>query len=368
MTLALACLALACLAFVASLTVDGLRAVGTRRRRQRQEEPLALVVAARQEVAGELLCLTLRHPAGKPLPPFAAGQHVLVHAPAGPGGGAVRRAYSLAAWAARPAAYELAIKREPRGAMSRWLWQHLRPGDRLRVSRPRGAFTPVPGAGPLVLLAGGIGITPLRAMAQQALAKGRPVFLFQAARSAAGLLYHGEFEARARQSAAFAYRAWVSRPAADWAGERGRLDAAQVLAALPDPGAADFYLCAGTAFMDAMADGLTAAGIAPRRIHRESFGAAAGAGPSGTAVAVRGADRAVLLHTAGEPTLLATLEAGGVGVEADCRAGTCGRCLVRLDAGDVTWHAQAEFPLSPGQILPCLCSPAGDVAVALQTA
>ena len=186
MALALGMLGLGCLAFILWLTVDGLRAIAGRRAAEHARKPLQMRVADRQEVAGSLLCLRLEATQGGPLPSFAAGQHILLQAPAGPGGKTIQRAYSLAAWQARPDAYELGIKREDQGAMTQWLWQHLHQGSTVTISRPRGTFTVPPSGRPLVLIGGGIGITPMRAMALEAVSSGRNIVLFQAARRVDG--------------------------------------------------------------------------------------------------------------------------------------------------------------------------------------
>jgi ferredoxin-NADP reductase len=365
MAIFLSVLALLGLAFIAGLTIDGLRAVGRRRRAERARQPRALRIAQRRDVGGELLCLELADPRGKPLPAFAAGQHLLLTAPAGKNGQPIRRAYSLAAWSAKPACYELGIKREAQGAMTQWLWQHLQAGDNIEVSVPQGEFVVRPGAGPLVLIAGGIGITPLRAMLHEALGSGRPIVLLQAAHTAETLLYRDEFAALAATHKHFAYHPTVSRPTAEWTGGRGRLDAGRILAALAQPEDADFYLCAGNLMMDSLRHGLSALGIADARIHSEAFGATAGAGTSGLNLAIRQAGTTKTLVTAGEPTVLATLEANDLAPAAECRAGSCGQCIARLDDGEVDWLVKPEFAVGPQQFLPCVCAARSDLSIAL---
>ncbi|WP_050976117.1 FAD-binding oxidoreductase [Azoarcus olearius] len=358
--LALAALGLAGLAFIAFLLVDGLRAVYQRRREERRQRPLRLVVRSREEVGGELLRLTLAHPRRRPLPVFEAGQHLMMTAPAGRGGGAIRRAYSLAAWHPRPTWYELGIKREAQGAMSSWAWNALLPGAVVDVSPPRGDFVVADDELDLVLIAGGIGITPMRAMLHASLARprARRIVLLHAARHAGTLLYRGEFESLASLNPHFSYLPIVSRPDGFWRGERGRLDAHRVLAAVPTPQQARFYLCAGQALMEDLGGGLIAAGIDPARIHSEAFGAASAGGGHGQVITLEDGRR---VDTAGEPSLLATLEAHGCAPPSDCRAGSCGECRMRLDAGAVRWLMAPACAVADGEILPCICQPAGDL-------
>lgn len=365
MALVLSTLSLFCLAFIAWLTGDGLRTLLARGNREAQRRPLQLTVATRHELADQLLALHLVSPDGKALPAYRAGQHVLLRAPAGRDGKAIQRAYSLAAWQARPGAYELGIKRETHGAMSQWLWATLQPGDTVELSRPRGSFVIGPGDSPVVLVGGGIGITPMRAMLHEALPSGRPVVLFHAARQAELLLYREEFVALANQHADFRYHPILSRPAPDWPGATGRLDAARLCAELANLKQADFYLCASNGMMDSLRQGLAACGIDRGHIHWETFGIAPADATSGLDVAVSQGDRQTVLRSAGEPSLLATLEANGVDLPSECRAGSCGQCQVRLEAGEVSWLIEPEFSPAPNCVLPCVCTPRSPLSIAV---
>jgi len=343
-------------AFAAWLLSDGLAAIWRRRRHTRirhaLEQPLQLVVGAREEVAGHLLCLRLAAPDGGRLPPFVAGQHVLLQGPAGKDGRNIRRAYSLAAWTPRPEAYELGIKREAKGRLSTWAWDTLHPGCRVELLPPRGEFTVGLGRHEIVLIGGGIGITPMRAMLHAALAQARPIVLHHAARHEDELLYRAEFEQLAAQHPRFRYRPTLTQPGPDWPDARGRLDAARVLAACTKPTHAEFHLCAANAMMDELRAGLLALGVHAEHLHHEAFGAAAGTAPAGLEIRI-GSARCL---TAGEPTLLATLEEAGLAPEAECRAGTCGLCRTRLVEGKVGWLLDTELALADDEILPCICA------------
>ncbi|MBS1160769.1 MAG: hypothetical protein H6R15_3188 [Proteobacteria bacterium] len=358
-------LALLALAGLAWLIGDGLYAIVRRRRSAAARRPRRLQVISRREVGDELLCLELADPRRRQLPAFAAGQHVLLTAPTGQNGQPIRRAYSLAAWTARPERYELGIKREAQGAMTQWLWQHLQVGDSIEVSPAQGDFVIAPGTTPLVLIAGGIGITPLRAMAQAALGSGRAILLFQQARRSDGLLYHDEFATLAAKHANFHYLPRLSRPAADWAGETGRLDAQRVLAELSTAPPAEFYLCAGNAMLGSLEHGLLAQGIAKRQIHREVFSAGTESGQIGLNLTVDRPGTSKTVISAGEPTVLATLEANAIAVSAECRAGSCGQCVATLHHGAIDWLVEPEFKVGPRQFLPCVCAARSDLGLGL---
>lgn len=370
MALLLSFVSLIALACIAVLVADGLRLL-LARRREAAARPLTLAVTAREEVGGDLVRLTLARVGGGRLPAFAAGQHLTLRVPAGADGSAVQRAYSLAAWEAAPRHYELGIKRETHGRVSSWIWQHLQVGSQVAALPPKGDFVlDRDSGGALVLIGGGIGITPLRAMLHEAKARTprRPVILFHCARSATALLYREEFAALAARNRRFHYFPRVSRPDPDWPQPAARIDAAGVLAALAgagiDSATADFHLCAGRALMDALRTSLSATGIDPARVHWEAFGLAAATGGCGARVRVVQGSATSEVLTAGEPTLLATLEAHRLAPPSDCRAGTCGVCRMRLLDGEVRWLAEPGLQLAADEFLPCICAAAGDLRAA----
>jgi ferredoxin-NADP reductase len=231
------------------------------------------------------------------------------------------------------------------------------------VAPPRGRFTVDPARpGEVVLIAGGIGITPLRAMLQALAARpGRAgrVVLHYLARGPEGLVWHDEFARLAASWPAFRYRPRVTGAAPEWAGARGRPGAAELVAELADPAAADYYLCAPVAMIDEICAALAGLGVPAARLHHEAFAAAAGAGshtlhlPGGRS----------LTH-AGAPSLLATLERAGCAPPSDCRSGECGQCLMRLVAGEVRYPLAPAAPIPPGLVLTCCAQPASDLRLA----
>lgn len=112
-----------------------------------------------QWLSEDLLHLELVHSWRLPLPRFAPGQFITILTQP-TGSRPVRRCYSLAAWPVRPWQYQLCLKREALGRMSQWLAEQALPG-----LPPAGHFTLGQQHGPhLLLIAGGVGITPMRAM------------------------------------------------------------------------------------------------------------------------------------------------------------------------------------------------------------
>lgn len=255
----------------------------------------------------------LRPVDGGPLPFHRPGQHTTLRA-TGEGAPAGTRNYTLSA-PGDGRVLRISVKREPEGAVSRWLHEHAVPGTALDLLPPSGDFCLPEGASrPLVFLSGGVGITPLMAMLEAADPSASVHFL------------HGTrdgsthaFGARVREIAAarpsVAATLFYSRPGADdQAGrdfdEVGHITVAHVARAVP-LAEGDFYICGPVAFMRDLVTGLRRAGVPAARIRTEFFGdfvALDEAAPAGSPVAASGgldpaAIGAALLNSAADAIL-----------------------------------------------------------------
>lgn len=313
-------------------------------------------IVGRTELSPDTFTLKLRPPLLAPIR-YRAGQHLVLSIPL-PGGRSVRRAYSISRWSPWPWAVEISIKRETGGAGSPQLHATARTGTTMTASPPNGHFGDPDTTAPVVLIAAGIGITPLRAMLhRRALARrpGRAV-LHLTSRTLDGLYFHDEFTALAARHRWFDYRPRLTAPTPDWPGETGRLDATRLLADAPET--AHFVICAGKAMERAIIDGLDEAGIAEARIHREQFAAAAEEAELDLTVTCNGTsfrpDRAT--------SLLDALDRQGLAPPYECRTGECGACRVRLLAGTVK-STETGKPLSDPSVLACCVMPTSDVTV-----
>lgn len=358
--LLLVALAGAALVVMALALADGFRARAHAARLARQSaaraRPLTLTVVARQDITVDHFTLTLAAPRNSPLPAFQPGQYLRLEIP-GVGDARVNRAYSLAAWQPRPRRYELAIKREANGRGSGWLHTHARPGAQLTAAAPAGRFILAgdTAAGSIVLVAGGIGITPLRAMLHRLAvlpARRRPqTTLHYSVRRREELLYDSEFRDLATAG-------WLSyRPRITGEGAP-RLAADELLADLAVPTGAQFFFCAGEAMIDVLAAGLLARGVPSAALHRESFGAAT-TNADHTAYRIRLGAREFPFQAA--PSLLAACEGAGIAIDAECRQGECGRCRVQVIAGQTRQLLPAAQPLPAGEVLACCTVPASDL-------
>ncbi|QBE62079.1 FAD-binding oxidoreductase [Pseudoduganella lutea] len=211
-----------------------------------------------------------------PLARHAAGQHVDVRLTA-PDGYQARRSYSIAS---APGAQELELGIEllDDGEVSAYFHDVAQPGDTIEVRGPLGGhFLWHPGQpGPVLLVAGGSGVVPLVSIARAWRGAGAPapMLLLHSARTWEALAYRDELRGMAGAHAGFGYVTTVTRAGNDAADHARRIDRPMVDATLARLGAvpAVCYVCGANAFVEAVAQLLVAAGIAPRAIRTERYG------------------------------------------------------------------------------------------------
>jgi len=202
-----------------------------------------------------------------------AGQHVDVRLTAEDGYQA-ERAYSLASAPGEPVA--ITVERLSDGEVSPYLTSELRAGDEIEVRGPIGGYFVWDAAdgGPLLLLAGGSGIVPLRAMLRHRSRVGStvPVRLLYSSRSWDDVIYRAELD-RPADGVAVIHTLTRQRPPG-WTGYARRVDAAMIAeVAWPVASEPLAYACGPTSFVEAVASALVAFGYPARRIRTERFGA-----------------------------------------------------------------------------------------------
>ena len=257
---------------------------------------------------------------GGPLPAFSAGSHVDVHIASG-----LVRQYSLCNDPAEAGRYQIAVKREPvsRGG-SQAMHERVREGDRLTISVPRNNFALAPAAKHHLLIAGGIGITPLLSMARQLLPSGAAFSLVYFSRSIAHTAFHELLstpEFRGRVSFHYALEP-----------EQVRAYLRKLLWSRPPEG--HLYLCGPRPFMD-LVETIAAPTWPPEAVHLEYFSAdpASLAGPKGSFV-VRLARHGGEFEIAEGRTIIEVLAEHGVIVDTSCEQGVCGTCLTGVLEGE----------------------------------
>ena len=347
-----------------------------------------LAVAAIDHECTDVLSLTMRSLDGKPLPIALPGQYVVLRLPRTPGGAHLFRSYSLSGPASTDR-YRISVKIEPHGAAGSYLREHVRVGDALDVSSPRGSFIPQSGERPVVLVSAGIGATPVLAMlhALAAVGSARQVLWLYAARDRE----HHPFAAEVRRLMhALAHgRRYVcySRPGSrDKMGEdfdaTGHLSRS-VFDEVGIPREAEVYLCGPTRFMADMKEALVASGVALERIHFEIFnggelmtpgvvGAATRAphvpkDDANTGPLVSFARSGIAAHwrSSAYQSILDLAEACNVPVRWSCRTGVCHNCESGLVSGAVAYGPEPLEKPADGNLLICCSQPICDVVIDL---
>jgi vanillate O-demethylase ferredoxin subunit len=275
---------------------------------------LRVKVACRTNEADGICSYELVSADGTPLPPFTAGAHIDVHLGVG-----IVRQYSLCNAPHETHRYVIGVLHEPasRGG-SRAMHERIVEGAELEVSEPRNHFGLAEGPQHSVLFAGGIGITPMLAMAEHLHAQ--------------DLLFTLHYSVRGRARAAFRSRLEASPFASQVRlhvdDEGTRLDVPAALAACPS--GAHAYVCGPAGYIDYVLATARALGWNDDCLHREYFGAAPAANDGERAFDVRIASSGRTYTIPAGRTVVQVLAEHGVDVPVSCEQGVCGTCLTRV--------------------------------------
>ena len=252
-------------------------------------------------------------PDGAALPAYDPGAHIDLHLPGG-----VMRQYSLARPWRADQPYQVGVKLDAktRGG-SRWLHEQARVGGLFPVGGPRNNFPLAPDAPHTVLIAGGIGVTPIWCMAQRLAEIGASFEMHYAVRSRADAAFLHALEAMSPRA-----RLHVDEEA------EGVLDVAAILRAAP--AGAHLYCCGPAPMLEAFE--AAAAGRPEAQVHVEYFSAPAMAPiEGGFVIALAKAGREFVVPPGS--TILETLRQAGFTVPASCEQGVCGTCETRVLEG-----------------------------------
>jgi vanillate O-demethylase ferredoxin subunit len=279
---------------------------------------LTVRVARKTDEAQDICSLELASLDGSELPAFSAGSHLDVHLP----GGFVRQ-YSLCNDPGETHRYVLGVLKDPntRGG-SRAVHDAVREGDLLQVGLPRNRFALAEAAQRHLLLAGGIGITPLLCMAERLASIGADFRIHCCARSASRAAFRGRM-----QASAFAPRVAFHF---DDGPQEQQFDLPGTLRSQP-PGT-HLYVCGPQGFIHAVLEAARAQGWADESLHREFFGAEAEP-PSGIAFELLLAKSGQVVSVPRDQTVLQALTCAGVTIPTACEQGLCGTCMTRVLEG-----------------------------------
>ncbi len=288
---------------------------------------LPVTLVRRRELGPQAAAYEFEAADGGALPRWEAGAHVdVVIAPEYP------RAYSLAGDPADTTRWVLGVLREPTAAEggagkggSALMHRAFREGRRVFVSRPRNHFALDEQATRTWLLAGGIGVTPLLAMAHRLHALSRDFELHLSARTRAEAPFADDILAAP----------WAARAQLHLSAEGGRLDPAALLprwpADGPDPGW-QLYCCGSLRYMDAVYAAAQAAGWPEHALHRELFAVPEAPPRVNHAFRLQLARSGRVVEVTAEQSATQALEAAGQRVDTKCSDGLCGVCAARYDA------------------------------------
>ena len=348
----------------------------------------SLAVTSIDRESADVLSFAMQSADGHQLPVALPGQYIVVRLKPTAGGPALFRSYSLSGPLSTER-YRISVKIEPNGAAGTYLHEHLRVGDQLDVSSPRGSFILQPGERPIVLLSAGIGATPVLAMLHTLAASRstRQVMWLHTVRDGQHHPFANEVRGLVRALAnGRSYVCYTKPDSNDKTGEdfnaAGRLSQS-VFDELGLPRDADVYLCGPTRFMAEMKEALTALGVAPERVHIEIFNGGESMTPGVVGAAMRAphppsneASTGSLVSFARSgisahwdalryQSILEMAEACDVPVRWACRTGVCHNCESGLVSGAVVYEPEPLDKPADGNLLVCCSQPTSDVVIDL---
>ena len=338
----------------------------------------------------------LKSPDGGPIPfTFLPGQFLTYSAEID--GKLARRSYTIASSAAQTAYVETTIKREEPGIFSDYMHDKLKQGDLIDVAAPFGAFTfRGQEADSVVLIGGGVGITPLMAAIRYLFdtAWRGDIFLVYGVQTTEHFIFRDELEYLQRRMPNLHVIATMARAeGTSWMGPQGYVTKELLSQSVPDIQKRRVHLCGPPGMMEAMKKLLATVGVPSDQVKTEAFGpargavpppgvtqvvtaeragpAAAGAPPTAPAIGpatatIRFAKANKIAALPPDKTVLEVAESLGVPIDYACRVGVCGTCKTKLLEGKVTMEVEdALTPEDKSQniILACQAKSVGNLVV-----
>lgn len=278
------------------------------------------------------------------LPAFSAGSHIDVQIPGG-----VTRQYSLCNDSSERHRYLIGVLKDPKSrGGSRAMHEIVQEGDLLRISVPKNHFALSHEAKHSILLAGGIGVTPILCMAERL--------------AIAGEKFEMHYCTRERNRTAFLRRIQSSPFAAqvrfhfDDGEPEQKLDIGALLAT--HQVGTHLYVCGPKGFMDAVLQTARAKGWPESQLHYEFFSADVARSDADGSFEVKLASSGKVVNVPRDKTVVEALKAAGIEVQTSCEQGVCGTCLTRVLEG-VPEHRDmyltTEEQAANDQFMPC-CS------------
>ncbi|MGY0615537.1 FAD-binding oxidoreductase [Vibrio sp. FJH11] len=301
----------------------------------------------------------------------------------------VFRSYTISSSPSVPYSFSITVKRVPGGFVSNWIHDNLEVGSELAVHGPVGAFNSIDfPSEKVLLLSGGVGVTPLMSMARWVYDTNSDVDVafVHSARTPRDIIFHRELEFMSSRISNFHLHLICERleSGQNWSGYRGYLDDVKLLMITPDLHEREIFCCGPTPYMRAVKSMLTKLGFNMEHYHEEAFGE--------TPVAVEeqavhdaeiAAEEAEALtesdlievvftesdkqvHVAPGETVHAAAAKAGLTIPRACGMGICGTCKVKKVSGDVEMSHNGgitDEDVAEGYILSCCSVPNGNVVI-----
>lgn len=338
-------------------------------------------IAERREEVGGVCSFYLKPHDKRPLPPFLAGQFLTFKLDIPGQTKPVIRCYSLSD-GPTPEYFRVTIKKIPPprdkpelppGLSSAYFHDQLQDGDILDVKAPSGHFyLDTTAQTPIVLIGGGVGITPVLSMLNTVVASAskREVWFFLGVRNKSEHMMKDHLEAVAREHENVHLCICYSEPTEQCVEGSDYHHAGHVSVDLFKTRLGSnnyaFYFCGPPPMMNALDEQLRAWGVPENRINYEAFGPAtvkrlkepvAEAGAQSDIQVTFTKSNKNVPWNASAGSLLDFAEENGVAIDFGCRAGNCGTCLTAIQSGDVDYvGTPGEMP-EKGSCLVCLCVP-----------
>ncbi len=305
---------------------------------------LQVRISYKTNEAADICSFELTSLDGKDLPPFSAGAHIDVHIHDG-----LVRQYSLCNHPGERHRYVIAVLRDPasRGG-SATLYDKVKEGDTISISAPRNHFPLALGARKSLLLAGGIGVTPILSMAKQLWSTGADFEMHYCTRSRERTAFLEWLQASEFSSKVNFHFDDVA------AGQKPDIP---MLLAAPEPGT-HLYVCGPSGFLDTVTATARSAGWLEENIHFEYFSAVVQTSESDAAFQIKIASSSAMIPVAADQTVASVLMEHGFEISLSCEQGICGSCITRVLEGEPEHRDQVltdEERVANDQFTPC-CS------------
>ena len=346
-------------------------------------------VARRHDEGGDICSFYLEPHDAKSIPSYRPGQYLTFSMKIPDQARPVVRCYSLSD-SPHPEHFRVSVKRigsppdhpdAPPGRSSSYFHDHVQVGDILDVKAPVGDFSlDLSKSKPVVLVGGGVGVTPVLAMLNAIATRGfdREVWFFYGVRDSTEQILRQHFRALALGHPEKLHLHVCQSQVAETAliddlpvrhhAEHVSVDLFKRV--LPSSNF-DYYICGPPAMMDALTHGLREWNVPDHRVHFESFGpatlkrtprarATGAATASGIKVKFAKSDRELTWDP--EATcLLEFAEQNGIAIDSGCRAGSCGTCVTAIRSGEIDYLSEPGDPPEAGSCLTCIAVPRTDV-------